>query len=528
MKKYIRASSSLLLLTIISALLGNLAAVALQFIKGNVLNTAITKNLDKLVLSSGLLIVVVLLECVLYYIYNQNRAKFTIKCSTLLREDYFSSLLNRDFADFRKKNTGEYLSKFSNDLELLKNMYFSNLTLLLYLLSKIIFVSVALVLFDWRIAFITIFLLSMPIYVPKLVEKKLVTARGEYVDSLEKNLNKMTDWLSKFETIKMFSIEKKISKLFAETNDNIAIKTMKDKQINNITNLLTMLMSYYSHIIIILVSAYFVYEGSFNAGMFFIAVSMIDQLSYPIISISGSFQNFISVRKIAKDVENEINQYTKKELSDCILELKNEIKLDNINFKYEGEHLLLSNLNFTFEKNKKYLIRGESGSGKTTIIDLMLNYMECESGEVLYDGIFAREIEPYQYVTVIRQDAEIFNDTLQNNLTLFSNRFTDEELIDVLEKVNLQKFANKESLAMNLGENGSSLSGGERKRICFARALLRDTNVLIFDEPLANLDKNNIELIEDVLLNLEGRTMITISHAFTDSKLKKFNGILEL
>ena len=148
--------------------------------------------------------------------------------------------------------------------------------------------------------------------------------------------------------------------------------------------------------------------------------------------------------------------------------------------------------NFTFraEKGKKYLIKGPSGCGKTTSINLLLRYYDITEGEIRLDGVsIAAYDTTYSALTVVRQEAVLFHDTLRNNLTMYRD-VSDESLIKMLQSLGLDRFANPKALDSVITENGANLSGGEKKRICLARALLRNTGVLILDEPLANLDEN--------------------------------------
>lgn len=121
----------------------------------------------------------------------------------------------------------------------------------------------------------------------------------------------------------------------------------------------------------------------------------------------------------------------------------------------------------------------------------------------------------------------LFHDTLRNNLTMYRD-IPDESLVRILNSLGLNEFANKAGLDGMITENGSNLSGGEKKRICLARALLRNTDVLILDEPLANLDAAAAERIEDLLLGIEGKLLIVVSHQFTDDKVQYFDGVLTM
>ena len=159
---------------------------------------------------------------------------------------------------------------------------------------------------------------------------------------------------------------------------------------------------------------------------------------------------------------------------------------------------------------------------------MLLRYYDADKGSIEIDGIPITEYSStYGCITVVRQDAVLFHDTLRNNLTMYRD-IPDDRLISVLDSLGLSKFANKAGLDGMITENGSNLSGGEKKRICLARALLRDTDILILDEPLASLDAAAAERIEDLLLGIEGKLLIVVSHQFTEDKVQYFDSVLTM
>lgn len=159
---------------------------------------------------------------------------------------------------------------------------------------------------------------------------------------------------------------------------------------------------------------------------------------------------------------------------------------------------------------------------------MILKYYYPTKGDIEFDGISINDYSnTYDCTTVVRQEAILFNDSLRNNLTMYRD-ISDKDLIKVLENLGLKKFATEKALDEIITENGFNLSGGEKKRICLARALLRDTDILIFDEPLANLDDTTAKKIEDILLSIEDKLVIIVSHQFSDEKLQLFDNIIDL
>jgi ABC-type transport system involved in cytochrome bd biosynthesis fused ATPase/permease subunit len=178
-------------------------------------------------------------------------------------------------------------------------------------------------------------------------------------------------------------------------------------------------------------------------------------------------------------------------------------------------------------KNKQYLLQGPSGSGKTTSMNLLLDYYEASSGNIKINNLQVSEIKNLNnLITVMRQDATLFEDTLRNNITMYQS-ISDDKLIAILSKVGLGGYANYGRLDMVINEGGTNLSGGEKRRVTLARSLIRETPILILDEPMANLDEENAKAIESLILEIKDRTVIIISHQFSKENITRLDEIIE-
>lgn len=528
MKKYQRKNSAYYIGALVFIFISTVFAVVLQFFKGDVLDCAIAGDAGTTLKYAVLLIGFIIGEVLLYYCYKRLSARFSVGCTRLLKHDIFESIIRQDYVTYKEKPQGEYVAKYTNEADMIKSRYFQMLPLFWEILLKIIFVSLALFILDWRIALITILLLTTPLYVPKLIEKRLQKAQTEYLKTVEENLAKVNDWLSGFEIIKNFSIERQILLRFDESNTLSMDKLLCDTILGATAQLITTLISYLSYFIVLACSIWLVLSREFSAGDFFVAIGMIDQLSYPLISLAEIIRQFIAIRPSCRALERFVLQSKKDADGKSLSGIEKEIRYDSVSFGYTDDRLLLQDFNFRLEKGKKYLIKGPSGCGKTTAVNLILRYFDVTSGKITIDGVPIAEYDTtYSAITVVRQEAVLFHDTLRNNLTMYSD-MSDDKLIKMLKSLSLDRFANSQSLDTVITENGANLSGGEKKRICLARALLRDTGVLILDEPLANLDESTAKRIEDLLLSISGKLLLVVSHQFSGEKLFLFDDVIVL
>lgn len=528
MKQYTKRNRSTLCGALICVLISAACAVTLQFFKGNVLDMAIAGDARATMKYALLLIGFILGEIGFYFVYDRLSARFVAGCMKDLKVDLFCSILHRSYVGYRALPRGEYIAKYTNETDLIRERQFSMLPLLGEIVFKVLFVGMALFLLDWRIALITIFLLTTPLYVPKLIEKRLHKAQADYVAAVEENLSKVSDWLLGFEVIKNFSVEQHIMERFHEANGNVAQKWIVDADIGILSRLISTLISYLSYFIILAFAAYLVIAGDFSAGDFFVAIGMIDQLSYPLISLSGIIRRLVAVRPTCRSMEAFIGDIAHEGRADVAPNMAREIRFDDVAFAYDGARPLFEKFSLVMEKGKRYLLKGPSGCGKTTVVNLLLRYYDATGGSITLDGVPTERFgNAYSLITVVRQDATLFHDTLRNNLTMY-REVDDARLLSLLEGLGLSKFANAHALDGMLLDGGANLSGGEKRRICLARALLRDTEVLILDEPLANLDEETALAVEELLFGIEGRTLLIVSHQFSKANIGRFDKVVDM
>lgn len=527
MKKYEYRNRRYFVGALISILCSNLFAVSLQFFKGDVLDYAVAGDVNSTIRYGALLMSFILCEVFFYFVHKRMAAKFAIGCAKNLKQDIFSSIFSRSYVSYREHPQGEYLSKYSNEADTIKERRFDMLPMFWDILSKIIFVSIALFLLDWRIAIITIVLLTTPLYIPKLIEKPLQNAQAESIKAVEDALSKATDLLSGFEVIKNFSVERTIVSRFRLVNDHASDKCLQEEQLSAVAQLITTLISYLSYFIVLACSAWLVWRKDFSAGDFFVAIGMIDQLSYPLISLASITRQLIAIRPTCQMMDTFLKDTMPMPEANRTAVFNQCIRFENVNFAYDVNTPILCGLNLTIEKGKRYLLQGPSGCGKTTAVNLLLRYFDVTEGSIYIDGCRIDTFDStYGLMTVVRQEATLFHDTLRNNLTMYQDA-ADADLLSVLRSVGLQKFATKDMLDMEVSEGGDNFSGGEKKRICLARALLRHTDILILDEPLANLDAATAEKIEDLMLSIENKTLIVVSHQFSQEKLSAFDAVID-
>lgn len=527
MNQIIKKHWRFLALAVLFTLLASLLAIYVQFAKGDVLDFALARDKTAAFRSGVLLLVAILLELGTYYSFNVFSSKFFLNCTKTLRQDYFNAILKRSYPQFRTTPDGEYLATYTDQVTKIQKQYIENIIWMFEISIKALSVSVALFFLDWRLALVTLFLLTTPLYVPKLVEKHLQKAQKESAEVFEAHLAKFVDWLKGFELIKNFNIENKIMGKFRQSNARVFEADYRRQILNYRSWLISSSLSYLSHFIIIAFAAWLVLRGDFSGGRFFVAVGMIDQLSMPILALSMYLQEFTAVKPIREGIETFL-AFKPETLANHLLNPNDDVRVlfENLAFAYDKEKPVLKDFNLDATSPARLLLTGPNGSGKSTAMSLLLNYYPPQEGKVCIADTPVSDIANLsELITVMRQDASFFEDSLRENLRGFQD-LPDELLIEALTKVGLEKWANVTGLDMPLQSGAANLSGGERRRLALARALLRKTPILILDEPLANLDKDSHKLIEDLILNLPDKLVFLISHQFDPTKIKHFDQVI--
>ena len=201
-----------------------------------------------------------------------------------------------------------------------------------------------------------------------------------------------------------------------------------------------------------------------------------------------------------------------------------DIKFENVSFSYEKDKPVLKNISFEAKQGTSTALVGSSGSGKTTVTNLIARFWDCQSGIISIDGTDITKIYPEELLTnisMIFQDVYLVNDTVENNIKLGKPDATHEEVIKAAKDASCHEFITEleNSYDTVVGEGGSTLSGGEKQRISIARALLKDTPIILLDEATASLDADNEHEIRKSLDKLiKNKTVITIAHKLNTIK----------
>lgn len=463
-----------------------------------------------------------------------------------LKRDIFAALMNRSVADFDAGSSAEYMNELSNNLNQFENVYWGNHLHLFECLMSFIAAAAICISLQPLLLVLMLFLALLSMGVTRLTTSPLEKSMESFAKSAESYTGEIRDDFAGFRLIRSYGILPLI--LRKHDNKNRAMETANRQNINcrmvcayagNFVGLL-------STVLVMAMASYFSLKGMFSAGTVIAFGHLIGQIISPIESMPSIVANFRASRPLEKRFRHLLGEnITSRNLLIQTLSTKDadipkangfreEIILDKLSFRYETlSREVLRNLSFRFRTGKHYAVIGKSGCGKSTLLSLLLGHYPNYSGSIRYDGVELRELtREYLGNTVayVSQDTFLFQDTIQNNITLYHEEYTPQEIEAVLEQAGLKGLVDSlpEGLSAMVEENGKNFSGGEKQRFSLARALLRKSRVLLLDEFTANLDKETAEKIEEQVMGLKDCLIITVTHRLTPDMHSRYDGILDL
>lgn len=399
-------------------------------------------------------------------------------------------------------------------------MLFKNPILIVAYFTTLIFISWELTVFT--LIFVPIFGWFMG-YIGRKLKAQSTLAQTIWSDTM----SQVEETLGGLRIIKAFAAEEKMNRRFDKVNssyrNHITRVNVRQQMAHPMSEFLGTVMI----VIVLWFGGTLVLGGHTLSGPTFIYYMVI---LYSIINPLKDFskagynipKGMASMDRIDKILLAEID-IKEKENPVHIKSFEREIEFRNVSFRY-GEQWVLKNVNLTIPKGKTIALVGQSGGGKSTLVDLIPRYYDVQEGEVLIDGINVKDLGLHdlrQLIGNVNQEAILFNDSFRNNITFGVDSATEEEIVKAAQIANADTFIRETEMSYdtNIGDRGGRLSGGQRQRISIARAILKNPPILILDEATSALDTESERLVQDALEKLmKTRTTVAIAHRLSTIK----------
>ncbi|PID57670.1 MAG: thiol reductant ABC exporter subunit CydD [Ignavibacteriae bacterium] len=522
--KYIKNLKVSLFLTLVFSLLTAFTIIANAHLLSDVIDKVFLKNY-KLENVNELLIILILLSVgrALFNWSEQNFAnKIASQIKDILRNKITSHLFKLGPIQLKAEKTGEISNTLLEGLEKI-DIYFSRFIPQL-LLSALIPIMILIFIFPIDALSGTIFLVTAPLIPLFMI---LIGSEAEKLNRKQwKILNIMSsyffDVIQNLRTIKIFGRTSDIIDKIKIVSSSFRKSSMKVLRIAFLSALILELLSTISIAIISVEIGIRLMKGliDFKDALFILILA--PEFYNPIRQLGARYhagmEGIAASEKIFALLESK-PQIIVKDTEIYQLDKKfNKIIFSNVSFSYDNSANVLDNVTFTLKENTHTALVGTSGSGKSTILNLLLTHIYPSKGEIYYDDKNLSQINKKEWlkkISWIPQKPYLFNTSIKENLLLAKPKATEHELNSALQNANISKFVN--SLANGIesvvGENAMKISGGEAQRIAIARAFLKDTSILLLDEPTSNLDpETEIDLIKSLTGLIKNKTVLTIAH----------------
>ena len=449
-----------------------------------------------------------------------------------LREMMFKNLLDLPVSFYDKTTSGDIMSRISHNVELLSSVAARSLIILIRDTLTIVGLLIWMFYLSWELTLI--FLLAAPFIVLLVssLNKKFRSLTHDAQNSVGGIIHVAQEVIQGNKIVKIFKGYEKETFRFENTNDENRKAHMNLALTEGINSAVIMLIVGSALSGIILVSTFdFILEtisvGSFVSFMF--AMFMILGPARGLASINARLQQGIAAGENVFELIDEKKEHDKGNINN--LNIKNNIVFENVSFIYPNNNIpVIKNINLEIKAGKFIALVGMSGCGKSTLVNLIPRLYNPSSGKIKIDNIDTMDLtlsSLRKNMSYVGQDTILFNDTVKNNIIYGQNSVDEPSIISALEKSYSLEFVNEMPDGINtiIGENGVLLSGGQRQRLAIARAFLKDSPVLIFDEATSSLDSVSEKYIQKALDELKiGKTTIVIAHRL--STVEKANNII--
>jgi len=529
MKKYFLQHKTLLVFVLLTNLVFAAVAAYAAFLLRDALNVALEADLSGF---RGIIVISAIylpLFAVSRYLVEVLSAKLVGKIIQDVRNDVFTGIMSRNMTKFGSVNSADYISALSNDIELLQKNYLDQIfAILVNLMMPFFAIGIMFYLSPIVAGFVLLSLLFL-VVIPSLFGKGLQKRQEKLSGRLSLFTIKNKDIFSGFEVIKSYQMFKQANQDFSEKNKGVFKAQVSFDYFRGISVSISMFLAMLMQIGTILISGYLIIQGNLTGGALLGLIQASGLVSSPLQMLSEAapmIKGSMSVReRLLGLAETEENQYENESAS-----LNEAIKVKNLEFTYpEQEQPVLKNVNFTFEKNKKYVLIGKSGCGKTTLTKAMVGYLGDYHGEIVYDNSELHNLTEDsvgKLSSMIHQNVYMFDEDIAKNIHL-NKDYEVSDFEAALTDSGVALFLDDEkTLTTPVGENGSNLSGGQRQRIAVARALTRNKPLMILDEGTSAVDRVTARDIESRLLAKSDLTLITITHALDEDMLSQYDEVL--
>ena len=451
------------------------------------------------------------------------------------RNEIYNKIVRLSMSYYSGKKKGDIVARISSDVLEIDNSFLSVFELIIKEPLMILFTLITMYIISPELTGFVIIFIPLSAIIISIVGKSLKRKslrvqkeQGLFISLVDETLNGL-------KIVKIFNAENAFSRKFAESTNRLYKFSNSVINRKNLASPLSELLGICSIAVILWYGGMMVLkENSLDASTFLVYLGLAYNILTPAKALSKASYRVKKAYGAAERVFQVIddNRFIKSNDNDASLEdFKSSVDFNNVSFSYEiGD--VIRNLSFKIEKGKTIALVGQSGSGKSTIANLISRFYDISDGEIKVDGKNIKEINLKslrKLIGLVTQDSILFNDSIKNNLLIGKEDATDQEIVEALKIANAWEFVKElpNTIESNIGDSGNKLSGGQKQRLSIARAVLKNPPIMILDEATSALDSESEHLVQMALNNvMKNKTSLVIAHRL--STIQKADNILVL
>lgn len=438
-----------------------------------------------------------------------------------LRTEAYQKVVKLPFSYYSATTKGDVIARITTDVNEISNSFMNFLEMIVKQPLTIVFTLGTMFVLSTKLTLFVLVFIPIAGYIISKVGKSLKKRSMRVQEQQGKLLSILEETVGGLKVIKAFTAESIFSRKFKNINENLFNSSNAVANRQNLASPLSELLGIIVIGVLLVYGGYLVFEDETMEAGFFLGYIL---LAYNILTPAKDISKASYSLKRGDASAERINDLLEANVMigdkhDAVEKSSFEsgITIENINFRYEEENVL-HNFSLTVPKGQTVALVGQSGSGKSTIANLLTRFYDVQEGSIKIDGIDIRDYKLYalrKLMGLVTQDSILFNDTIYSNVALGKENATEQEIIEALKVANAYEFVKTlpEGIQTNIGDSGNKLSGGQRQRLSIARAVLKNPPIMILDEATSALDTESERLVQEALENMmQNRTSVVIAH----------------
>ena len=522
--KYTGRYKILIFLSLVLAVITALLSLYVPILAGGAVDCLIGTNEVDFVKVFGLLgqmAVIVIAISVMQWLMNKANNMITFQVVRDVRKEAFEKLQKLPFEYLDSKQTGDIVNRIISDVDLFSDGLLMGFTQLFTGIVTIVGTLLFMFYLDFKIALVVVVLTPISLFVAKFIASKSFVLFKKQSEARSDQTAFVDEMIGNLSVVKAFAHEDENMEYFEKINDRLEKTSVKATFFSSLTNPSTRFVNNLVYAAVALFGAFACIAGGMSVGELTIFLSYANQYTKPFNEISGvvtELQNALACAERVFSLIEEIPETSDNVKAPVDFRAEGKVTLNDVSFSYDKSKKLIENLNLDIKSGQRIAIVGPTGSGKTTLINLLMRFYDVDSGSISIDGIDIRNLKRADLRNnfgMVLQETWLRYGTVRDNITLGRKNFTDEEIIEAAKAAHAHSFIKRLPKGYDtvISENGGNLSQGQKQLLCITRVMLHIPPMLILDEATSSIDTSTEIRIQKAFNRMmKGRTSFIVAH----------------